>query len=144
MFGKASRRAMTMTLAFGLLLGGTVATHQDAHAEEGALFHLSVANGKAKVGEAGTITVTVTAGQGHKANGEYPNKIKNLSVAGSAELAATTVSGRVSGGSITYSVGITPTAAGTHNVTGEIRFSVCSDTACHIEKLPLDATITGE
>lgn len=144
MFSKVSRRTITMTLAFGLLLGGTVATHQDAQAEEGAPFSLSVTNGKAKVGEAGTITVTVTAGKGHKANGEYPNKIKDLTVAGNAELAATTVRGSVSGKSIIYSVGVTPKAAGTHSVTGQIRFSICNETSCHIKKLPLDATITGE
>lgn len=106
-------------------------------------FSLSVSNGKAKVGEAGSINVTMTAGEGFKANVEYPNKIKKLKVAGDADLAATTVPGAANGKTIVWSVAVTPKAAGTHSVTGEIRFSVCNDTACHIKKVPLDATITG-
>jgi len=107
-------------------------------------FDVAVKNGKAKVGETATITVTVTAGDGYKANKEYPSKIKNLEAAGAAELAATSVSGAVRDNNIVFSVEVTPKRKGRHAVTGELRFSVCNAESCSIKKVPLDASVTGE
>ncbi len=137
-----TRRIFTVSIALSALLGSAL-IGGDAGAE-GQPFSLSVSNGKAKIGEAGAITVTVTAGKGHKANAEYPHKIKKIKAGAGAEVGASTVPGSVSGKSIRYSVPVTPTAKGSHAVTGQIRFSVCNDTACHIKKVPLNATITGE
>ena len=107
-------------------------------------FDLSVKNATAKVGEAGVIVVTVTAGEGYKANKEYPSKVKDLAVAGAAELAATSVSGKVRDNTIVFNVEVTPKAAGRHKVTGEVKFSVCNAESCSIKKVALDATVTGE
>lgn len=104
-------------------------------------FTVSVSNAKAKVGEKGTITVTVKASGGFKCNPKYPHKIKDIS--GSNVDAPSKVSGAVNGKSISYSIPATPTAAGSHAVTGEIRFSVCNDQECQMKKVPLSATVTG-
>ena len=106
-------------------------------------YDVAVNNGKAKVGETATITVTVTAGRGYKANKEFPSKIKNLSADG-ADLEATSVAGQVRDNTINFSVKATPKSKGRHKVTGEIKFSVCTAESCTIKKVALDATVTGE
>ena len=107
-------------------------------------YDVNVKNGKAKVGETATITVTVTAGEGYKANKEFPSKIKDLAVDGAAELAATSVAGQVRDNTINFTVKATPQRAGRHKVTGEIKFSVCTAESCTIKKVALNAAVTGE
>ena len=91
-----------------------------------------------------TITVTVKAKDGFKCNEQYPHKIKRLSAGDGVRLGNSRVSGNISGKNIVFSVPVTPTKAGTFAVTGQVRFSVCNDQACHIKKLPLNATVTGK
>lgn len=110
-------------------------------AEELSNFNLSVSNASAKVGKQATITVTVTAAGGFKANTKYPHKIKDIS--GSNVDAPSTVNGSVNGNSVSFTIPATPTAAGSHAVSGEIRFSVCNDEECQMKKVPLTAKVTG-
>lgn len=114
-----------------------------ASADE-ASFSLSVGNAKAKVGQATTISVSVTAAKGFKCNEQYPHKIKDLTADEGAELGATKVDGSVAGDKIVFSIPVTPKAAGTHKVNGEARFSVCNDSQCVIKKVPISASVTGE
>ena len=71
------------------------------------------------------------------------NSAQRMLLRTSISLGAKLVRGSVSGKSISFSVPVTPNAKGKHTVTGQIRFSVCNDTACHIKKVALNATITG-
>ena len=135
-----SRRMTTLALTLGALLLSTGTAPSMARAD--SEYEIDVANGRAAVGESGTITVTVTAGEGFKANKEYPNKVKDLASSG-ATRRSTSVKGTVSGNKISYSISATPNSAGTHEVSGEVRFSVCNESSCHIKKVPLSATITG-
>ena len=105
-------------------------------------FSVSVGNATAKVGEQGAISVTVTAAEGFKCNDGYPHRVKKLAGDG-VKFGADSVAGAVSGKSIRFSVPVTPTAAGSHAVTGQVKFSVCNDKSCHIKKVPLNATVTG-
>jgi len=105
-------------------------------------FSVSVGNASAKVGEQAAITITVTAGSGFKCNDGYPHRVKKLAGDG-VEFGSKSVPGAVSGKSIRFSVPVTPTAAGAHAVTGQVKFSVCNDKSCHIKKVPLNATVTG-
>jgi hypothetical protein len=105
-------------------------------------YSVSVQNATGKVGEAATIVVTVKAGSGYKANSKYPHKIKKLTASG-ASVPAGSVKGSVEGKNVTFSIPVTPTASGTHSVSGEIRFSVCNDSQCLIKKAALSATVTA-
>ena len=106
-------------------------------------YTLSVDNGEAKVGESGTITVTIKAAEGFKCNTEYPNKVKDLAATNKAELASTSVAGRFEGKDLVFEIQATPKKRGAAKVTGEVRFSVCDATSCQMKKVPLAATITG-
>ena len=106
-------------------------------------YTLSVDNGAAKVGESGTITVTIKAAEGFKCNTEYPNKVKGLAATNKAELASTSVAGRFEGKNLVFEIQATPKKRGAAKVTGEVRFSVCDATSCQMKKVPLAATITG-
>ncbi|EDM80582.1 hypothetical protein PPSIR1_36854 [Plesiocystis pacifica SIR-1] len=107
-------------------------------------YSVKVDNARSKVNKSGTITVTVTAAEGYKANDAYPNKIKDLAVDGKAKLEAETVAGRVTDKhTIVYEVKVTPKKAGDHKVSGEIKFSVCNADSCTMKKVPLKATATG-
>ncbi|MEM9874334.1 MAG: hypothetical protein AAF928_05540 [Myxococcota bacterium] len=105
-------------------------------------FDISVGNAQATVGEAATISVTVTAKGGFKCNDAYPHRVKKLAGTG-VTFPQPSVTGAVSGKSIQFSIPVTPTEAGAHAVTGQVKFSVCNDESCHIKKVPLQATVTG-
>ena len=145
---KKFSRSIAATLALGALVGfvANASASQPvaaAKTDTDNPFTVGVSNGKAKVGTAGTITVRVTAGKGHKPNAEYPNKVKKLSAAEGATLGSKAVRGTIAGKSIVFSIPITPNKAGSHAVTGQVRFSVCNDKQCYIKKVALNATITG-
>ncbi len=136
MFGRSS--IFAIALATLTLAGGASADSEETP------FSLSVSSAKAKVGTATNFSVTVTATSGYHSNEQYPHKIKGLSGDDGVSLGATKVDGAVQGGKIVFSVPVTPKTAGAHKVTGEARFSVCSDTQCVIKKVPISATVTGE
>ncbi len=110
-------------------------------ADELAAFSVNVSKAKAKVGSETTINVTVSAGDGFKCNDKYPHKIKDIS--GANVKAPSKVKGSASKRSISYSIPVTPTKAGSHTLSGQIRFSVCNENECKIKKVPLSATVTG-
>lgn len=111
---------------------------------EDSEFTIKVENGKAKVGDAATISVTVTAAEGFKMNQDYPSKIKDIDGGRAVAVDSDSVRGKVDGKKyVRYQIEATPKKRGTHKLSGEIRFSVCNEESCHIKKVPLDATITG-
>jgi hypothetical protein len=148
-------RALTPRKAgFGLLALAAVAlapmsqSQAAQSAQDGAMeltdaapFSIAVSEAKAKVGEKATILVTVTANKGFKCNDQYPHKIKKIS--GANVDVPNSVKGSISDKQIVFSIPATPKSAGAHAVTGEIRFSVCNDSACHIKKVALNAKVTG-
>jgi hypothetical protein len=131
--------------AVGLLVSTSVAAApQDEVVPLGGngAFSVKVRNAKGKVGESTNIVVTIKAGSGFKANSKYPHKIKKLSASG-VDVPSGSISGSVQGKNVVFSVPVTPTSAGTHNVSGQIRFSVCNDSQCLIKKAPLSASVTA-
>jgi hypothetical protein len=137
--------------AIGILVSTSVAAAPQSALDQGealpldsanGAYSVSVRNAKGKVGESATIVVTIKAGSGFKANSKYPHKIKKLSASG-VDLPSGSVTGSVQGKNVVFSVPVTPTSAGTHNVTGQIRFSVCNDSQCLIKKAPLAASVTA-
>jgi hypothetical protein len=108
-----------------------------------APYHLEVTSASAKVGEQGRIEVSVTATDGFKCNRDYQHRIDDID--GGADVGApTTVRGKLTGSqSIAYAIPVTPRRQGTHDVTGEIRFSVCNRDGCQVHKVALAAQVTG-
>jgi hypothetical protein len=110
-------------------------------AEELANYSLSVGSAKAKVGSQTTLTVTVTAKGKFKGNPKYPHKIKGISAANVD--APKKVRGAANGKTISFSIPVTPTKAGTHNLSGQIKFGICDDSQCVMKKAQLTATVQG-
>jgi hypothetical protein len=123
--------------------GFSIQSGEEKPGELASSYSISVSNAKAKVGSQATITVTVKAGDGFKCNAEYQHKIKDIS-GGSAVTAPSTVAGSVQGKAIVYSIPVTPNETGDHAVSGEIRFSVCNDSECQRQSVPLSAQVTGQ
>lgn len=136
-------RSAPWLAGLALAFGAAAASAEPIGAAADLSFTLKASAGAAKVGEPAAVQVVVTAADGFKANAEYPNKIKDLAVNGAAALAAAEVEGAATEKAIVYSIAVTPRAAGTHAITGEVRFSVCNDKSCFIKKVPLATSVTG-
>ena len=148
---RRTRLASMLVLASALVLTSSTSDAAPVEAEpdpaanmgDDDTYKLSVSNGSAKVGETGTITVTVKAAEGYKCNGEYPNKVKNLVATNGGRLAAESVAGRIDGKTLTFAIQVTPTKRGDSKVSGEARFSVCNATGCAMKKVAINAKVTG-
>jgi hypothetical protein len=123
--------------------GFSIQADQDQAEELASSFSVSVSNAKVAVGKQGTITVTVKAGDGFKCNAEYQHKIKDID-GGSKVTAPGSVPGSINGKSIVFSIPVTPNEKGQHPVSGEVRFSVCNETECQRQSVPLSASVTGQ
>ena len=139
---KPSRRAFVVAGAFGAALLALAAMSAPAAAEAPS-YTVSVSNATAKTGEQTTVVATIAAAEGYHCNKEYPHKAKKLAGEGVEFPGGDTVKGALSGDKVVISIPVKPTTAGAHQVTGEIRFSVCNDSQCVIKKVALAATVTG-
>jgi hypothetical protein len=104
-------------------------------------FAVAVKNASAKVGADAHIEVEVSALSGFKCNEEYPHKIKKIVAAEGASVGSDSVKGSIDGKKIVFRIPVKASRAGTHAVTGQIRFSVCDDSQCVIKKIDLNASI---
>lgn len=136
----AKRTGLVASLATAfLLVMGTLAAAADKP------FSVSVEDAKAKVGETGKIVVTVKAAEGWRINYRYAHRLDNLAAAGGADVAQKSVgASKVSGTSISFIVSVKATEAGVHKVTGDILFGIGKGDKKLTEKVPLQATLTGE
>ncbi|HMR05678.1 MAG TPA: hypothetical protein PKA88_07860 [Polyangiaceae bacterium] len=103
------------------------------------------AAGTYKAGEAGEVTVVLTAKEPFKCNDKYPYKLKLDENEGvKLERAVLTKDAiALEKQKAVMTVPITPSAPGARRVSGEFSFSVCSDDKCLIEKrkLALDVSV---
>jgi hypothetical protein len=104
-------------------------------------FGIKVTNGKARLGQEGTVMVTVSAKAGYHCNEKYPHKIKDLSVSAGAELPSKDVPGVIQDNQVVFKVPVKVVKTGVHTVAGQIRFSVCNASQCLIKKVPLSASV---
>lgn len=106
-------------------------------------YAMTVTVAEGAVGKAATIDVSVVGQQGFKVNAEYPNRITDLRVEGAGSIKDAQVPGQIADKAVRFAVVATPTAQGTLTVNGTVRFSVCDDQICKLEKAPLKATVVA-
>jgi hypothetical protein len=100
-----------------------------------------------RVAETGQLELRVTAGSGFKVNVEYPWRLTLESDAPvtlpqldfrAADAAQLTEEAAV------FSVPVTPSAAGVHEVDGRLRFSVCNDVRCDVLQADVSWAVSAE
>src|SRR5690606_2749641 len=99
----------------------------------------------AKVGEAVTYTVTLTAKSGFKVNDEYPVKFQFAAANGVApqKEVIRKEDAQVEKNKVVIPAEVILSTAGEHVVQGKLSFSVCTDDRCLIEKRDLGLSITA-
>jgi hypothetical protein len=149
-FGQVS--AMALTLA-GLSL---MASHSTAEASqpsalatvEGDGYSIVVTDGSGKVGQETQVTVTIRAKEGYKVNDKYPFKLKLADAPSGIELPKPVLKkgdGSFDGkNAFTFKVPVKATRAGSFDVKGNLKFSVCNDQSCLIEKKDVKAKVTAK
>lgn len=97
-------------------------------------------------GAEGVVVVTIKAKGDHKVNEEYPHKIKLDAPPAGLELPKTKLTKDegtfADKKTFTFKVPVKGKSAGTHTVTGEVKFSVCNDSQCVIKKETIKAVVT--
>jgi hypothetical protein len=110
-----------------------------------AAYTLNVSSATGKVGQDLKVTVTVTANGDFHVNKDYPHKVTVVPVDGlevpKAELVK--ADAVLEEKKLTFTVVAKPTKAGSFDLKGTVKFSVCSDAACHLEKKDISATVTA-
>jgi hypothetical protein len=98
-----------------------------------------------KKGQPATVTAIVNALGEYHVNQEYPYKFKmGTAPAGVTYPEAVVRSVNRSEKRATMSIPFTPDASGTATISGECALSVCTDSNCVIEKVPLSVTVKVE
>jgi hypothetical protein len=121
------------------------------HAQEladnsGEGFVVEVVDGSAAVGQRATVKVTIKAKDGFKVNDQYPHGLK---LEASDDIvyekdALKRDDGRFDGKTaFVFEVGAKAKRAGSHAVAGKLKFSVCNDAQCLIQKIDLSAKVTA-
>src|SRR5262245_37631610 len=134
--------AIALTAAGLTMVSGSVAS--DATAGETALANLEgdgytivVTDGSGKVGEETHVVVTIKAKAGFKVNEKYPTKLKLHDAPSGVELPKQVLKkddGSFEGKSaFTFKVPVKATRAGSFDVKGKLKFSVCNDQSCLID-----------
>lgn len=92
----------------------------------------ATAPAQATVGKPSSAHVVVTAAAGYHTNKEFPTKLQVTAPAGVAVAKATLVAAdaKFSPERIEFEVAFTPTAAGAHELAGDLRFAVCTAQTC--------------
>lgn len=109
-------------------------------------YAVSASNVSVSAGGEGVVVVTIKAKGDHKVNEEYPHKVKLNDPPAGLELPKTKLSkaeGTFSDKkTFTFNVPVKGKSAGTHTLTGEVKFSVCNDSQCVIKKESIKAVVT--
>ncbi|MFO0618355.1 MAG: hypothetical protein U0414_37525 [Polyangiaceae bacterium] len=98
-----------------------------------------------KAGQSGALFVVVSALEGYHVNPTYKYKMKmNAAPAGVSFASDTVTDVSRSEKQATMSVPFTPSQAGSYTLTGTCSLSVCTDTTCVVDKVPLSVTVKVE
>ena len=98
-----------------------------------------------KAGKPGAVTVVVAAGEGYHVNKEYPYKVKlDAAPAGVSFPSDTVRDVSRAEKTATMSVPFNADAAGSATISGTCSLSVCTETNCVIDKVPVSVTVKIE
>jgi hypothetical protein len=92
--------------------------------------------GRYAAGEAGSIVAVVVAKGDYKCNDKYPTRFTAVRAEGVA-VSPTVVKGSLTGKTGSLTIPVRVTKAGPASVRGELKFSVCSEERCLLEKQEL-------
>ncbi|MFT7624347.1 MAG: hypothetical protein ACI9WU_003534 [Myxococcota bacterium] len=105
-------------------------------------------DGKLKVGEQGTVTLTITPGKGFKWNKDYPAKLtlENGEKVELSKLQYKKVKGEITGDDKAGKIAISGKgkSAGQATIKGQIKFSVCSPETCKLLKEDISIAVAVE
>ncbi len=125
---------------------------------EGAAFEvaLQAPSAEVPVGEQTALTVAITARPGFKVNEEYPHNFKPEGGAAALKFEGQRIplgtadatkepceKNEKEACALHAPLPFTATEAGSHKVSGTLSFSVCNETKCLIEKVPLALQVTA-
>ncbi len=99
------------------------------------------------VGKKGFITVEIKAGEGYKVNDQYPHKIKFKSIPDglSVPKMVKKKDGAFEGKKVfRFKVAVTAAKAGDFKVSGKLKFSVCNDKSCIIQKKMIKVALSAK
>lgn len=116
----------------------------EAGAADGNFAITAAAQGAVAVGTAGRAEVTLEGRNGYHVNQEYPIQLTLRPPAG-VEVAKTTLAREdattFEEARAVFPVAFTPRAAGHHELTGELSFSVCNPQNCLMERRPVTIAV---
>ena len=120
------------------------ANEQGVFAGEG--YEVSVTDVTGPVGAEREVQVRVTAGPGYKFNAEFPSKLLVTAADGFAVAKEKLgrADGAFDGDSFVFILRASPQHAGDHELHATLRFSVCNDASCLVDKRDLVAKVIGE
>lgn len=122
-----------------------VAPSAESPAPAATTYSLTVGKAEVRAGEKGEAVVSVTAAKGYKWNKEYPAK---LTLTPGSRVKLDKAEFKQLGGDFEATdaradvrVPVRADAAGEETIRGEIKFSVCNDKTCLIEKAPVEIAV---
>jgi hypothetical protein len=128
-------------------VSGAAGPERPAAKIETDTFTLEARDATVKPGAEGKLVVQIKAKAGNKVNDQYNHKLK-LKAPDGIELPKPELK-KADGvfddkQTFTFTVPVKALRAGTFNVSGEAKFSVCNETQCLIEKREVSATVTAK
>jgi hypothetical protein len=115
---------------------------------EGDGFAIVVTDGSAKVGEQTQVVFSIEAKDGYKVNEKYPHKLKIKDAPDGVELPKPVLKkgdGAFDGkNTFTFKLPVKAKRAGSFELVGKLKFSVCNEKACLIEKKDVRAKLVAK
>jgi hypothetical protein len=109
-------------------------------------YSVSAADLAVGAGAEGMLVVTIKAKGDHKVNEEYPHKVKLDDPPAGIELPKSKLTKDEGSFSdkktFTFKIPVKGKTAGSHTVTGMVKFSVCNESQCVIKKETIKAVVT--
>lgn len=96
----------------------------------------------AKVGQGVRARLVVTPGPGYKMNHEYPHKVTLAALEGVA-VTAPSAPTSLDDNALVFDIGVTAEKAGSHTLTGQAKFAVCTPQTCDPKKVDVALSITA-
>lgn len=114
---------------------------------QGDGFTIDIVSPSAAVGELAHVEVTLVAKPGYKVNERYPARLELASPTDGLQVVTPVLAredGQLEDGQrLRFRVPVKAARAGVHAVEGSLRFSVCNDMACFIDRQTLRAELTA-
>lgn len=143
--------ALSLTaLSLGFVSDGNAAASEASALStvKGDGYQIVVTDGSGQVGQETQVIVTIKAAEGYKVNEKYPHKLKLGDAPAGLEFPKPVLKkddGTFDGKkSFTFKVPVKATRAGTFSLEGKLKFSVCNDSQCLVEKKELKAKVTAK